>query len=278
MEEWLTQPEGLADRLRALRTQAGLSGKELAEANGWAPSKVSRLENGRQMPAPADLYAWARACGADDTAAQELLRMLGEVQSAHRSFRRRMRQGQAAVQDSYNQMVAESRLIRHFETVWVPGLLQTADYARRALTEMVELHNLDIADVDAAVATRMQRQQFLYDASKRFEFLLAEPVLRWLITSPEVKRGQLDRLQTIVGVPNIRFGILPLGVPLATTPQNSFQMYDDVAIVETFVGETTYRDDEAATYTRAIERLWEEAVTGEDARRLIVRAAQELQS
>ncbi|MEU5724423.1 helix-turn-helix transcriptional regulator [Micromonospora sp. NPDC047738] len=37
-------------------------------ANGWAPSKVSRLENGRQMPAPADLYAWARACGADDTA------------------------------------------------------------------------------------------------------------------------------------------------------------------------------------------------------------------
>ncbi|MFE9694613.1 Scr1 family TA system antitoxin-like transcriptional regulator [Micromonospora sp. NPDC005806] len=103
-------------------------------------------------------------------------------------------------------------------------------------------------------------------------------MLRWLLTSPEVMRGQLDRLQTVVGVPNIRFGILPLGVPLATTPQNSFQMYDDVAIVETFVGETTYRDDEAASYTRAIERLWQEAVTGEDARRLIVRAAQELQS
>ncbi|MFR9780823.1 Scr1 family TA system antitoxin-like transcriptional regulator [Micromonospora sp. MS34] len=112
----------------------------------------------------------------------------------------------------------------------------------------------------------------------RFEFLLAEPVLRWLITSPEVMRGQLARLQTVVGVPNIRFGILPLGVPLATTPQNSFQMYDDVAIVETFVGETTYRDDEAATYTRAIERLWQEAVTGEDARRIIVRAAQDLQN
>ncbi|MEU5724422.1 DUF5753 domain-containing protein [Micromonospora sp. NPDC047738] len=210
--------------------------------------------------------------------AEDLLRMLGEVQAAHRSWRRQMRQGQAAVQDSYNQLVAESPLIRHFETVWVPGLLQTADYARRALTEMVELHNLDIADVDTAVATRMQRQQFLYDTTKRFEFLLAEPVLRWLLVSPEVMRGQLDRLQTVVGVPNIRFGILPLGVPLATTPQNSFQMYDDVAIVETFVGETTYRDDEAATYTRAIERLWEEAVTGEDARRLIVRAAQDLQN
>ncbi|MBM0224914.1 helix-turn-helix transcriptional regulator [Micromonospora sp. ATA51] len=275
IEEWLTQPEGLADRLRALRTQAGLSGKQLAEANGWAPSKVSRLENGRQMPAPSDLCAWARACGADD-AAQDLLRMLGEVQAVHRDWRRRMRQGQAAVQDSYNQLVAESRLIRHFETVYVPGLLQTADYARRILTEMVELHNLDVADVDAAVASRMQRQHLLYDTGKRFEFLLAEPVLRWLLASPDVMRGQLDRLQTVVGVPNIRFGILPLGVQLATTPQNSFQMYDDVAIVETFVGETTHRDDEAAAYAKAMERLWKEAITGEDARGLIVRAAQGL--
>ncbi|WP_319460483.1 DUF5753 domain-containing protein [Micromonospora sp. RTP1Z1] len=188
--------------------------------------------------------------GAEDTAAQDLLRMLGEVQAVHRGWRRRMRQSQSAVQDSYNQLVAESRLIRHFETVYVPGLLQTADYARRVLTEMVELHNLDIADVDAAVTTRMQRQQLLYDTSKRFEFLLAEPVLRWLLCPPDVMRGQLDRLQTVVGAPNIRFGILPLGVPLATTPQNSFQLYDDVAIVETFVGETTYRDDEAATYTK----------------------------
>ncbi|MGR6321672.1 hypothetical protein Q2K19_17335 [Micromonospora soli] len=56
-----------------------------------------------------------------------------------------MRHGQAAVQDSYNQLVAESRLIRHFETGHVPGLLQTADHAGRVLTEMVELHNLDIA-------------------------------------------------------------------------------------------------------------------------------------
>ncbi|MCO1595506.1 DUF5753 domain-containing protein [Micromonospora sp. RHAY321] len=84
--------------------------------------------------------------------------------------------------------------------LYVPGLLQTPDYARRILTEMVELHNLDIADVDAAVSTRMQRQHLLYDAGKRFEFLLAEPVLRWLLASPDVMAGQLDRLQTVVGV------------------------------------------------------------------------------
>ncbi|MEN3612574.1 Scr1 family TA system antitoxin-like transcriptional regulator [Plantactinospora sp. ZYX-F-223] len=83
---------------------------------------------------------------------------------------------------------------------------------------------------------RMQRQAYLYDTTKQFEFLLAEPVLRWLLCPPDVMRGQLDRLQTIVGLPNIRFGIVPMGVPLTTAPQHAVQLYDDLAIVDTFLG------------------------------------------
>ena len=276
IEEWLTQPDGLAARLRALRTQAGLSGKDLAEALGWQPSKVSRLENGRQMAAPTDLEEWTRGCGGTPDTATDLKRMLDEAQAVHRDFKLRMRRGQAAVQASYNELVQRSQLIRYFETVYVPGFLQTPEYARRVLTEMIGLHGLAIDDIDAAITTRLQRQQLLYDPTKRFEFLLCEPVLRWLLTTPEIMRGQLDRLQTIVGLPNIRFGILPLGTRLATTPQNAFQIYDDLVIVETFIGETVYHDDAAAAYSRAMDRLWNEAVTGEDARRLIVLASHDL--
>jgi transcriptional regulator with XRE-family HTH domain len=278
IEEWLTQPNGLASRLRALRTQAGLSGKDLAESVDWQPSKVSRLENGRQMPSPTDIDTWTRACGAAEDTARDLTRLLDEAQNMHHDWRRRMRRGQRAVQASYNKLVQDSQLIRYFETVYVPGFLQTAEYARRILSEMVDLHGLDIDDVDAAVATRMQRQQSLYDSTKRFEFLLAEPVLRWMLCPPEVMHGQLDRLQTIVGLPNVRFGVVPMaaGSPLTTTPQNSFQIYDDVVIVETFIGETTHRQDEAAAYARVMERLWDAAVTGESARRLIVKAANDL--
>lgn len=276
LENWLTEPDGLATRLRALRTQAGLSGKELAAANDWQQSKVSRLENGRQMPSPADIDAWARACRADAATTQALLQLLGDVQAAHLDWKRRMRRGQEEVQLSYNQLVQESQQIRHFETVYVPGLLQTAEYARRVLTEMVNLHSLAVEDVPAAVAARMQRQHLLYDSTKAFEFILAEPVLHWMLCPAEVMRGQLDRLQTVIGVSNIRFGIIPMGVPLATAPQNSFQIYDDLAIVETFIGETTHRGDDAAAYMSAMERLWDQAVTGEDARRLIVDAAARL--
>ena len=104
---------------------------------------------------------------------------------------------------------------------FIPGPLQIPDYARRVLTEMISLHDLEIDDVDAAVQERMARAQMLYDPSKRWEFLLAEPVLRWLLPSPAVMRAQLDRLQGVIGLDRIRLGIVPMGVELATTPQNS---------------------------------------------------------
>lgn len=266
----------LADQLRAVRTRAGLSGKDLAAATGWQTSKVSKLENTRQMPTTDDIATWVRACGAEPDTAERLQQLLHEALAEHRDWRRRMRRGQAAVQASYNKLVAESTTISHFETVWVPGLLQTPEYARRALTEMVELHGLDIDDVDAAVATRLQRQHLLYDTAKHFEFLLWEPVLRTPICGMEAMRGQLDRLQTAIGLSNVRLGILPLDTPLRTTPQNAVQLYDEVAVVETFLGESEYRGSEAATYRAAVDHMWQEAATGNDARQLLVNAANAL--
>lgn len=55
--------EGFGNRLRALRLDAGLTGKELADRLGWAASKVSRLEHGRQTASADDVGAWVMACG-----------------------------------------------------------------------------------------------------------------------------------------------------------------------------------------------------------------------
>ncbi len=280
LEEWLSQ-QGVGTRLRALRTQAGLSGKDLAEATGWAQSKVSRIETGQQMPSEEDIEAWGRACGASAGTVRELLGERENARIAHATFRSRMRRGQAGVQKTYSDLARTSGLIRHFETVYVPGPLQVPDYARRVLTEMIPLHNLEIDDVDAAVEERMQRHQLLYDPAKHWEFLLAEPVLRWLLCPPTVMRAQLDRLQTVIGLQRVRFGIVPMGTELATTPQNNVEIYvgqETVAVTETFLGETWHSDDEAAAYGRAVDRMWKDAVEGDAARKLIVRAVQALGS
>jgi hypothetical protein len=189
-----------------------------------------------------------------------------------------MSRGQARVQQTYNDLVREATLIRHFETVFIPGLLQVPEYARRVFEEMIELHQLEIDDVDAALAVRMERQRYLYDPGKRFEFLLAEPVLRFLLVPPTVMHAQLDRLQTVIGLERVRFGIVPMGVVLTRTPQASVQIYvgeDTIAVAEDFAGETWHREN-AEVYARGLDRMWEEAVEGDKARELIIQAAQSL--
>ncbi|MEU4576046.1 helix-turn-helix transcriptional regulator [Nonomuraea sp. NPDC023979] len=277
IQEWLTQPEGIATRLRIMRAQADLSGKDLADAHGWAQSKVSRIETGKQLPSPEDIRAWVETCGGTAETLAELVTMREEAQVVHATFKARVRHGQKEVQESYNDLVRHSRLVQHFETIFIPGLLQVPAYAKRVLAEMKWLHGMEIDDVDAAVAARMQRQQMIYDEGKEFEFLIAESALHTLVCSPAVMRSQLDRLQTVIGLNQVRFGILPMHVELDIIPQNSFQIYvredGPVAIVESFLSEHRYFDEKAETYSRVLERLWANAITGDDARDLLLAAA-----
>ena len=280
LKDALTRPDGIAVRLHALRVQADIQAKDLAETLGWHPSKVSRIENGKTGPTVEDIRKWVRACGGDDEAADGLEEMLSAAQTEHRNWRMSMRHGQAGVQVGYNKLVGRAHTIRHFEMAAIPGLLQTPEYARRMLSETVRLHSPEVRDEDEAVAIRMERQKYLYDPTKSFDFLLAEPVLRWRVCPPGVMRGQLDRLQTVIGLERVRFGILPLDKPIATIPQNSVGLYvgeeQIVAAVETFAGETIHRGDEAVTFNLAVDYLWSDAVTGEDARELIIAATQAL--
>lgn len=276
IEEWLTQPDGLAVRLRALRMQADLSGKDLAAKTGWATSKVSRLENGRQLPSRDDIRAWARICGADTAVTDELLELLSEAHGVHLDWRRRLRAGQQRTQATYTQLVEQAEFVRQFNTIYVPSLLQTPEYVRRILTESAAMHGAPTDDLDAAVTERLSRQQYLYVSGKRFEFILTESVLRLLLVPPEAMRSQLDRLHTAIGLPNVRFGIIPFGVVLPVTPQNSFQIYGDVTVVETFVGEAQNTPEQEARYTEVMNALWDEAVEGDAARRLITQAAETL--
>lgn len=278
IEDWLNQPDGIAARLRQMRTDARITGKDLAAAAGWQPPKVSKIENGRQTPTAEDIETWGRICGAPPEAVHDLLTMLKAATEARRGWRQRMRRGQAAIQAGYTKLTAESARIRYFETIWMPGLLQTPDYARAVLLESAELHDADVDDVDAAVAERMRRQQFLYDTGKSFEFLLWEPVLRDQVYPPQVVRGQLDRLLVVAGLPNVRLGVLPFGTRAGFTRQNSFRLYDDIAVTESFVEPAVYREDQAETLVRALESWWPAAAEGDEARLLIVEAARQLEA
>jgi transcriptional regulator with XRE-family HTH domain len=270
--EWLNQPGGLAERLTLMRKAAGLTQDALAERTSWARSKVVKLENGRQMPSPADLRQWAEALG-DPDAVPDLLRLLEEAQAVHRQWKHQLRRGHTAVQADFDTLVRGATLIRNFQTFLIPGLLQVPGYARARAMEGVRFHGTDPGKVEETVAARMRRQEVLYDTSKTFEFVIMGAALDYLLCPPEVMRGQLDRLMGVLGLSHITLGIIPPGKELTVTPYVGFLMVDDIAIVETFTGADTIRGDEAAKYAGIADMLMADAVTGDNARRLISAAA-----
>lgn len=271
----LAESETLGARLRSLRTQAGLSGKELAEKAGWHPSKVSRLEHDGQTPAKDDLTTWGRICDLDEPAVHELYGRLQALLASKAQWLDRVRAGQVAIQAGYRHLLRLSSRIDYFETVFVPGMVQTPDYARRVLTEMRDIYGF-ADDVEATVAERAARQAYLYDTTKRFRFLLAEPVLLWRLAPPAVMRAQLDRLIGLIGLPNVEVGVLPLDRPLGTSPQARFTIYDEMAVTETFFEEARYTGERAELLRSIWDRHWSDAVHGEAARDLVAAAARRL--
>lgn len=268
---WLAN---LAARLRALQDAVDMPGKELAERLGWHPSRVTRIRKGVVNPSREDLEAWARAVGATD-AIDELMELRTAVDVGRRTFREAMAQGQAKVQRDYNQLVEESEVIRYFETVWIPGFVQTRDYARAAFLEMLELHH-PVDDVDEAVDERMKRQHLLTERGRHFDLLIAEPALLWDWVPARVMIPQLRFLATWLNVPTVRLGILPMRGGNRRVPQNSFQMYDDLVIVETFSGDPDEHPTEV--YAQVMDEMWERAAVDEGALALITRAIETWES
>ena len=268
--ERLQMPGGLAERLSGMRRAAGLSGARIAADLGWAPSKVSKIENGNQTPKADDIRAWTAACGHPE-AASELLDVLADVQTIHRRWKQRLRGGLAYVQEDHDRRAREAKRIRSAEILLVPGLLQTAGYARNVLARLWPARS----DIDEAVAARLRRQEVLYDTGKTFELVTTEAALRTLVCPPQVMLGQLDRLLSM-GLANVTLGIIPMGAELDAVPLHGFLLLDDAATVETYDDEYEVSEEDSEEYGRTFDRLMAEAATGDAARRLITAAASDL--
>lgn len=265
--------EALGAHLRQLRRDANLTGRELAAACGWLPSKVSKIENGKQTPSPADLRQWTQETGQPE-ANEPLSAKLAALESFYRDLRRQLKSGMRFRQVESINLEACTRHLRVWEPNYVPGLLQTPDYARIRLEQGVSLYGAP-NDLDAAVAARMDRQQVLKLPTKRFDFLIAERALREGNAAPrDVMASQLDRLMVATTQATVNLGIVPSGALWPFHTDSGFWIYDsDAVIVETLTAELRLTHaDEITVYTRVHTALAETAVYGLSARALIASA------
>ena len=260
----------LAAELRRLRDAGGLSGQRLGDLLGWSQSKVAKIENGRTRPSVADVEAWAAATGVGEDARAELAALAESVATDARPWS--SRHGTLAARNlEIAQVERETTHLQNFQPAVFPGLLQTADYARRVISM------LDVAgqrDVAAAVAARMERQTALYDQGKRFEFMLTEGALRWRPGPPELMLAQLDRLLSVMTLPNITVGVLSFGQQQVVLHTNGFTIFDapgdPFVLVETLTQELyLHEDGDLAAYRTVFARARASAASGPDAISLI---------
>jgi transcriptional regulator with XRE-family HTH domain len=236
--------EQLGASLRQLRIEAGLTGEKLARLLSVSQSKVSRIETGSTLPAPDDITAWVMATGASEQVRDDMLARRESIATEVGTWRVLHRAGLRRAQENIYQRQAPARSIQTFQPVMVPGLLQTADYARRVMLQGNPSGQADIAE---AVSARMQRQQVLYDQTKQFEFIVTEHAIRWRPGPAQMLPAQLGHLMTMATLPNLKLGVIPEGIEAPLPYLHPFILHeyeedDPLVIVETYTAELQVRD------------------------------------
>jgi transcriptional regulator with XRE-family HTH domain len=267
----------LGIRLRDIRRDAGLSGTELARLSGWLPSKVTKIEHGRQTPSEADLRTWCEHCRAL-TELPDLIAAVRSIETQFAEWRRIMRSGTRRRQQASAAVYERARLFRIYEPAVVPGLLQTREYAVAVLLTFIDFVRVP-QDAEEGADARLERQRVLTHGDRHFHMLLGEQTLHTNVGGTEVMTGQLERLLELLRLPRLRLGIIPLDAPYRVPLNNGFWIMDEALVqFDTYSAELSLiRPDEIALYGRAFDRLAALAIYGTEARAIIERALVRLQ-
>jgi transcriptional regulator with XRE-family HTH domain len=222
----LVQRHRLAAELHRRRLASGLSTYELARRLGISQSKASRIENGRLPASLAEAEQWARETGA---AAEEIVSIVDRAERALTeavAFRGSARDRLPDQQRGVAELEQSARVLRMFNPVIVPGLLQTPEYAHHIFLAQ---HPSDAPDLAAAVAARVDRQAILYNPDKRFEFVIGEPALRWRLGPVAGHLAQLDRIRLVATMPSVDVAVLPFDGELSVWHSHAFVLFDDAS-------------------------------------------------
>lgn len=197
----------LAQELRRLRSDAGLTISDVAGRLECSAGKISRIETGTVSAQATDVQAMLDLYG---VAAGQRATLADLVRLARR---RAWWQDYADVVPAGSSRFfgledGASRIDQHAGPL-VPGLLQTPAYARAVIEAAGAV---PAADIERRIALRLRRQELLTRPEPpRLHVLLDEAALRREVGGPEVLAGQLDRLAELAGQERVRLQVLPFG-------------------------------------------------------------------
>jgi transcriptional regulator with XRE-family HTH domain len=271
----------LAAALRRLRADSGLTREEVEEQTGVNPGTLYRLESARSRPQRRTLIALLNLYEVNGDLRADLLDLAknADGQSWLRPYHAELPEDYAA----YISFESEAKAMRNYQSLYVPGLLQTEEYARAGVHGTAPTATAE--EVDNRVRARMERQERLSgDAPVELWAIMDEAAIRRLVGGAKVMRAQLAHLLDAAKRPNVTLQVIPYDVGAHPGMPGSFVYMEfaepidpDLVYVDTQAGDLFLEaDDDLRLYSSMFDHLRAIALSPTRTRALITEITESL--
>jgi transcriptional regulator with XRE-family HTH domain len=265
----------LASELRNLRQAASLTREDTAEQTNINSATLYRIETAKVRPQKRTLLTLLDKYGVTDPVRRAALVELSK-QATQLGWLQAYESELPEEYTTYISFEAEARSVRNYESLFVPGLLQTDDYTRAVVNAGLPYASED--EIQRRVETRIQRQQSITkDDPLKLWAIVDEAVLHREVGGPQVMQAQLRHLLDTTKEPHITFQALPWKVGAHPGMHGAFAVMDfpdaaDPALIyiENMAG-ALYLEKEADVrrYTEIFDQLRAAALNPSDSRRFL---------
>ncbi|MEU3183321.1 helix-turn-helix transcriptional regulator [Streptomyces sp. NPDC006923] len=273
----------LGRRLQDLRERAGLKREEAAKLLRVAPATVRRMETAEVTLKIPYVQILLRAYGIPETEADAFVELTEEANKP--GWWQRFHDILPDWFSMYVSLEGAAALVRAYEPHFVPGLLQTEEYARSVM-HAGAVGQARPEEIERHVALRMERQSLLTRTdAPRFWVIMDETVLRRPVgNSPDVMRAQIDRLLEAAAMPNVTLQVAEFASGHHPGTYGPFVIFrfavpelPDMIYSEYLTG-AVYLDarPEVATHLEVMDRMAAQAATAQRTKEILRDVRKEL--
>lgn len=264
----------LAAELRSLRASSGLTREVILERTGVNAATLYRIEHARVRPQTRTLRTLLDLYGVDRERQEELVGLLREARQ-----RGWLHAYQSELPEHYTTYIGfegEADTVWNYESLFVPGLLQTEDYARAVIRG--GLPQASREETERRVEVRIERQGVLEsDNPLNLWCIVDEAALRRQVGGSGVMHAQLRHLIEVSEVPHVTFQVIPFDAGAHPGMPGSFILLQfaesaipDVIYIDTMAGELFLEEEsDVRRYKLMFEHLRAVAASPNATRSLI---------
>jgi len=256
----------LGVRLRTLRTGLGMTVEEVADKMLCSPAKISRMETAARRPALRDVRDLCALYGVDEAVTAELMQLA-------RQAREQVwwREYEDLNLSPFIGLEQEASSITCFCMYYIPGLLQTEDYAHAMIKGV--LPGIDPNILQGRVEVRHRRQQLLESENPpRYRAVIDEAVLRRSVGGPKVMAAQLGKVIEFVRAGKVTVQVIPFDVGAYAASDSNFVFLEfDESVMSPIIfveglasGQYYERASDVALYREAVDHLRDSALSPRD--------------